>query len=259
MLFAPIYMNHAARRAVVEKESKGMKCPHCQVEYVEAAHTFALGEDPDGGWHIREQRCPTCDRIIVSLGCSDGRLFPVMPQGSHRPRPSDDVPREYATEYRTATEVLPYSIESSAALSRRLLHRVLDETAKLGNGALSEQIRQGKYSATFPAYLKDALEAYARIAKLETIPVKSQTPSALVKVEPGEAEWTLDLLESLFEYYYIFPASLRRRQEACEALVQKAAPMEPSAAEPAAAELPAEQLEQATAAAAPAAEPAPAG
>jgi hypothetical protein len=222
-----------ARRAAVEKESKGMKCPHCHIEYVEATHTFSLGEDADGAWSVREQRCPTCDRLTVSLGCSDGRVYPIMPQLSHRPRPSEDVPQEYAAQYRTATEVLPHSVESSAALSRRLLHRLLSETAKLGTGGLSEQIRQAKYSATFPVYLKDALEAYRRVAKLDDVPVKSESPSILMHVERGEADWTLDVIESLFEFYFILPARLRRRQDSLEETAYAAPPEETPIAQPA--------------------------
>jgi hypothetical protein len=238
-----------------------MKCPHCHIEYVESAHTFALGEDPDGAWHVREQRCPTCDRLIVALGCSDGRVFPIMPQLSHRPRPPEDVPRDYAAQYRTATEVLPHSVESSAALSRRLLHRILNDTAKLGTGGLSEQIRQAKYSATFPTYLKDALEAYSRIAKLDTRPVKSDSPSTLMEVERGEADWTLDVIESLFEFYFIFPARLRRRQDALEEMVADPLPAK-TGTDRAAGDGDAEDEAQTateTTAEADAAEPAPAG
>lgn len=35
-----------------------------------------------------------------------------------------------------------------------------------------------------------------------------------LEVEPGEAEWTLDTLESLFEHYFIAPAKTAERKAA---------------------------------------------
>ena len=35
---------------------------------------------------------------------------------------------------------------------------------------------------------------------------------AIVDVEPGEAEWTLDVVESLFDFYFVRPAQLAARK-----------------------------------------------
>jgi hypothetical protein len=35
---------------------------------------------------------------------------------------------------------------------------------------------------------------------------------AIVDVEPGEAEWTLDVVESLFDFYFVRPAKLAARK-----------------------------------------------
>ena len=36
----------------------------------------------------------------------------------------------------------------------------------------------------------------------------------IVEVEPGEAEWLLDTLEGLLDFYFIQPALLKEKQEA---------------------------------------------
>ena len=45
-------------------------------------------------------------------------------------------------------------------------------------------------------------------------PLKSTTTGSIVDVEPGEAEWNLDVLESLFDFYFVQPAiSAKRKAE----------------------------------------------
>jgi hypothetical protein len=193
-----------------------MQCPHCWSEINVTPHVFALGEDQDGSWHVSEARCPSCHRLIVSLHTKEGATYPAWPASLARPRLSEDVPAEYATEYHAAAQILSYSPEASAAIARRLLHRFLAEHAQAGSGGLAEQIRQTAGSPELPLYLEEALQTFARVAKLESESGKSRRPEALAPVEPGEAEWLLDVLQPLFELYFVQPARLRRKQSALE-------------------------------------------
>lgn len=47
---------------------------------------------------------------------------------------------------------------------------------------------------------------------------QSKAPAAarLVDVEPGEAEWNLDVLEGLFDFYFVGPAESQKKREALE-------------------------------------------
>ncbi len=213
-----------------------MKCPHCQSEYTATPHSFALGEDQDGAWHVASDRCPTCDRIIVTLGTAAGGSYPVWPQFSVRARPAPEVPADFAVEYHVASQVLHHSPEASAALSRRLLHRFLSTQSCAGYGGLLEQVRQLLLCDDLPAYLKQALEALVRVSKLEANPMKSQQPAALAAVEPGEAEWNLDVLETLFDFYFIQPIRLQRKLDAVEEKLAAIAAAEAEAAAAAEAE-----------------------
>lgn len=193
-----------------------MQCPHCGSEHSAQPHVFSLGIDQDGSWQVAETRCPICDRLIVSVGTQEGRSYPAWPAALARPRLSDDVPAEFADEYLAAAQILCYSPEAAAAIGRRLLQRVLSDRVGLGAGALAGQISGTEGSPELPLYLEEALQAYARIAKLEPGGSKSLHPEALTPVEPGEAEWLLDVLQPLFELYFVQPARLRRKQAALE-------------------------------------------
>jgi hypothetical protein len=202
-----------------------MECPHCGSDIEATPHTFSLGIDQEGTWQVSSSRCPTCDRLIAAVCSTDGRNFPAYPaSGSTRARLSNDVPAELAAEYWAASQVLPYSEEASAAISRRLLHRVLAAQAGAGYGGLAEQIRRAVASPAMPPYLKEALETLAKLAKLQDDDAKSYRCDAMAPVNEGEAEWQLDVIRPLFEFYYVQPARLRRKRYAVEELIAPPAP-----------------------------------
>ena len=51
--------------------------------------------------------------------------------------------------------------------------------------------------------------------------MKDQT-GQIVDVEPGEAEWNLDVLESMFDFYYVEPARIQSRKAALNAKLASA-------------------------------------
>lgn len=196
-----------------------MECPHCSAEITVTPHSFALGEDSDGAWQVSNLRCPTCERLVVNLCNKQGDSYPIRPLGSCRPLLGGDVPDDYAEDYHTACRVLPYSAEASAALSRRLLHKLLAVKTSAGHGSLSDQIRQAVVGSDLPPYLKQALQTLTRIAKVEPGSAKSEHPEALSPADPGEPEWLLDVLQSMLDLYFVEPAKMQRKQAQLEAML----------------------------------------
>jgi hypothetical protein len=62
--------------------------------------------------------------------------------------------------------------------------------------------------------LAEGIDAVRNIGNFAAHPIKSTNTGEIVDVEPGEAEWLLDLLEGLFDFYFILPAELQRKKEA---------------------------------------------
>ena len=52
------------------------------------------------------------------------------------------------------------------------------------------------------------------VAHFAVHPVKSKHTGEVIEVEPGEAEWTLDTLEGLFDFYFVQPAKLEKKRDA---------------------------------------------
>jgi len=202
-----------------------MKCSHCLESFhdtwEEAALTwnnnYAL-RDRDGDWRYRFTTCPACKRatIILLLGATvaaTGRFevasrHQVWPKGTARAPLSADVPVDFAADYREACLVLADSPKASAALSRRCLQHLLRAKVGMKPADLSKEIDELLATKTLPSDLAAAVDAIRVIGNFAAHPIKSTNTGAIVDVETGEAEWLLDVLESLFDLYFVRPAQL---------------------------------------------------
>ena len=67
---------------------------------------------------------------------------------------------------------------------------------------------------SLPSSIAEAVDAVRVIGNFAAHPIKSTNTGEIVDVEPGEAEWSLDVLESLFDFYFVQPAKLAEKKAA---------------------------------------------
>lgn len=208
-----------------------MKCPHCQVEIHGNPVTIPFGSDPDGQWGVVQHMCPACKKIIIFLVCARGfngsgagnfvidprKTILAYPRAATRPSPPPDVPAEFAEDYTEASLVLADSPKASAALSRRCVQHLLREKAGVKPSDLAKEIDQVISSGVLPSHLSEAVDAVRNIGNFAAHPIKSTSTGEVVPVEPGEAEWNLDVLDGLFDFYFVQPALLKKRRDALNA------------------------------------------
>lgn len=214
-----------------------MKCPHCQTEIHGNPNTTLLGSDADGQWGAIQHKCPACAKAIIYLVCARGfngagaggnfavdlkKMVLAYPRAANRPPPPSDVPKEFAEDYIEASLVLADSPKASAALSRRCVQHVLREKAGVKPSDLAKEIDQVISSNTIPSHLAEAVDAVRNIGNFAAHPIKSSSTGEVVPVEPGEAEWNLDVLDGLFDFYFVQPAVLKKRREALNAKLAEA-------------------------------------
>jgi hypothetical protein len=211
-----------------------MKCPHCLVDFYPPMSTHALKwqdgqaggvKDTDGYWNVRFTCCPNCGKATIFLRLRDGndhvlKYFMVWPKGVARSPLPADVPETYATDYREACNVHPDSAKASAALSRRCLQRILREVAGVKPHDLSQEINA--VLPKLPSALAEALDAVRVIGNFAAHPMKSTNTGEILDVELGEAEWSLDVLESLFDFYFVQPAKLAAKKAEMNAKLKEA-------------------------------------
>jgi hypothetical protein len=145
---------------------------------------------------------------------SINRKIHVWPKGVARAPVPPEVPQEIAEDYKESCLVLADSAKASAALSRRCLQNLLRKSAGITAGNLSDEIQQVLDSGKLPQGIADNIDAIRNIGNFAAHPNKSKSTREVVDVEPGEAEWNLDVLESLFDFYYVLPARTKAKRDA---------------------------------------------
>jgi len=198
-----------------------MKCPHCTIAFHDNPKREFLGRDPDGHWLIEIRRCPECQKEIYTMICAEeifqnsanGRedyyeeqvrlRYLIRPRGVARQPLPQGVPPSIAEDYKEAALVLADSAKASAALSRRCLQHFIREVLDFTKPNLAQEIDEVIASGVFPSNINDELDKVRIIGNFAAHPEKSTSTGVILAVEPGEAEWNLDVLDNLFDFYYI--------------------------------------------------------
>ena len=216
-----------------------MKCPHCTVEVNSEFREKFIGQDSQGYWSIFYMNCPNpnCGKLIVKLATSKERkrhpngivvdqLGPnissnlVRPITSLRPPVPPEVDDKYAKDYNEACLIFGFSPQASSALSRRCLQSILRDKANVKQGNLANEIDQVIKSNSLPTHLAESIDAIRNIGNFAAHPSKSTTTGEIVEVEAGEAEWLLDVIEALFDFYFVQPAKLKLKRDALNKKLQ---------------------------------------
>jgi len=207
------------------------KCPHCLVvvQFIEPTikvGNFQMAEGQVPKIDTREQsltvtpsECPGCGKMIltgqlISKSPQKATTLLLYPFGSSRQPVPTEVPENIANMYREGALVLPFSEEASAALSRRCLQALLNEAGKSSKKDLVDQITE--VLPALPPYLKTQVDAVRNIGNFAAHPSKSSASGEIVQVEHGEAEWNLDVLDMLFEFYYVQPKKIDVKRQALD-------------------------------------------
>lgn len=212
-----------------------MKCPHCQTDIHNTNRTMDLGNDIEAYWYLDMQTCPACSKLILELRAKEieeihmdlcpgkqiSRYY-VRPKASTRPAPHPDVPAEFSQDYIEAALVLADSPKASAALSRRCLQHILREKAQVRKSDLAKEIDEVISNGSLPSHLSEAIDAIRNIGNFAAHPVKSTSSGEVIDVELGEAEWTLDVLDGLFDFYFIQPTLISRKRAALNEKLKQA-------------------------------------
>lgn len=137
----------------------------------------------------------------------------MYPANAARPL-AREVTDPYASDFAEAAAVLSISPKASAALSRRNLQAVIHDKAGIKARTLSEEIQSLVAQPGFPSELAGNVDAVRQVGNLAAHPTKETNTGAIVDVEPEEAEWLLEVLEQLFDYYFVQPAKAAARKAA---------------------------------------------
>ena len=155
---------------------------------------------------------PDPTALPVSPSCQAPAVYP---KGIARTPLPSEVADPFANDYREACNVLADSLKASAALSRRCLQQLLREHAKAKPSDLYNEIQQVLDSVKLPSQLADAIDTVRAVGNFAAHPLKSTNTGEIINVEQEEeAEWLLDTLEGLFDFYFVQPSKLAEKKAA---------------------------------------------
>lgn len=192
------------------------KCPHCgnSNRFEKVKTGYNVYEDsltfPEGNEYKTQKlgfcRCTACHELIIFL-----QKKMIWPLGTVRPKCPSEVPKELAEDYNEACLVEPLSKKASAALARRCLQNLLHHQG-IKKKDLNEEIDE--VVKILPSHLSNSIDSIRHIGNFGTHPIKAQQTGEIVQVEDGETEWVLEVLEQLFDYYYVAPAKTNAKRAA---------------------------------------------
>lgn len=221
-----------------------MICPNCKTgislelygggQYPSEETPFEADEDLYRGYGVGHGWCPECDQFIVlyregavAEGAAENYYFRgdtedkvVFPSLSSRSITADEVPTAYKQHFNEAAAVLYLSPMASAAISRRTLQHLLRDKFEIKKRRLADEIEEFIHREGIPSFIAEAVDAVRNVGNFAAHPLKDTNTGEVVEVEPGEADWLLEVLESLYDFVFIQPTRLNARRERLNAKLE---------------------------------------
>jgi hypothetical protein len=203
-----------------------MKCPTCQENTPDAwtsLHTFVNGGTTHGlrRWRhghtqvtLDYMNCANdeCGELVIRVHETThvrGAVSPLesdwlaCPRAARRPV-NKAVPEHYRRDYAEAAAILDLSPRMSAVLSRRILADLLEEYAGQDAFSLTTRIDNIVADTSRPSELRQNLHYLREIADFSAHTQKDDQ-AEIIEVDQQEAEWTLDVIDRLFDYFIVAP------------------------------------------------------
>jgi hypothetical protein len=211
-----------------------LQCSNCGVRARPGVHTSAHCElSGPSGWTVEKYemvmvKCPSClaTHVFVSyFGAAEkviGRppLHEVWrvrayPQTGRFVQPFPHTPKQYVKHYLAACRTLEASPEASAAMARRCLEEVLkDQGYKqyMISKKIEALLNESDPKKHLPTGLHECVDHIRTFGNFGAHALDDKTTLQVVDVEPGEAEWCIEIIEALFDHYFERPARLNARK-----------------------------------------------
>jgi len=135
------------------------------------------------------------------------RNWPLLPDSSAKPQP-DYIPKALRDDYFEACKIRDLSPKASATLARRCLQGMIRDFCKIAKGRLIDEIQeleQRVADGQAPlGVLPDSVEAIDHVRKIGNIGAHMEKDiNLIIDIDPGEAQILIELVETLFEEWYI--------------------------------------------------------
>jgi hypothetical protein len=194
------------------------KCSKCMVEHPEFSELKDILVDEESRWVVRKFQCnkADCQKSFVYIalgrrGYNSGmkaltpelveREFYFSTKGDQRSMDYNHVPDTYVSDYREACFNVSNNARESIQLSTKCLRNLLSERGGYKAREFFDIVQMAIESNHLPQELKDCLISLKNIENIAIVNSRISTAERGL-LEKAEAEWKLDLIESLFHFYF---------------------------------------------------------
>lgn len=200
--------------------TNSIKCPICTNGTMLFNIDSASAEGPDDNYTFSFYRCVVCFGIFskfltYSKSVPGNRKEEILfPKSIARDPISKHVPEPYRNDFIEACLVLTDSPKASAAISRRCLQSILRNELKVPSASLDSEIQYTIEHNLLSANILEDIDSVRSIGNFSAHETKSKSSGEIIDVEPGEAEWNLEVLEEIFDYVFVRPALSKEKRNA---------------------------------------------
>lgn len=128
-------------------------------------------------------------------------------------RPLDPLVGDpYRRDYLEASLILDDSPRMSSVLSRRILQDLLEQFAGRTEYKLEDRIDNFIADTKYPSSIKDNLHHLRDIANFGAHTKTDKATGEIIDVDRDEAEWTLEVVDGLFDYFIVGPEKDKQRR-----------------------------------------------
>jgi Domain of unknown function (DUF4145) len=167
-----------------------------------------------------------CNEIVVQISRTESgkgtESWIALPKRPNLPVLNQLITDPFRQDYLEAWTILEDSPRMSGVLSRRLLADLLEKYASLKQFSLTSRIDEFIKDTRHPLWIRQNLHYLREVGDFgahtqqdkTALPTAQPTDPAIINVDKREAEWTLKIIEDLFEYFIVAPQKDKEMREA---------------------------------------------
>jgi hypothetical protein len=146
----------------------------------------------------------------------------VLPRFSSAARFVDPLVAEhFRRDFLEAAAILDFSPRMSAVLARSILADLLAQYAGHKEFKLEERIDSFNKDTSHPRQLRENLHRFREVANLGAH-TSTSDQGEVIQIERDKAEWTLELVERLFEHLIVTPAGDKKMRDGIDEKIKAA-------------------------------------
>jgi hypothetical protein len=81
---------------------------------------------------------------------------------------------------------------------------------------LAKEIQQLLDANALPKHIHETVDAIRNFGNFSAHPINDRTTLQIIDVDPQEAEWCLEILEALFDHFYVGPKKAKAKKAALD-------------------------------------------